>query len=303
MSGPPALAAALRCRREGHALPREFHLDESIYEYELDAIWRRSWLLAGRSAQAAEPGEFFRFDVAAYSVVVVRDEAGTLHALHNTCRHRGMPVCLEPAGVVKRWVCPYHRWSYGLDGRLLGCDGIEDVIDVDEYGLHRIAVAEVGRLVFVWLSGSASRFEDAGRELGAALCTAGARAGEGCPPDRLRRPCELEAGLAGLYRSPREDRWWAAKRTPLAPGFVTESLDGAPVTPLMGDYPDYDVGTLRVRTVPSFWMHASADHAVVTRLTPAGPHRTMIRVQWLVEPRCRRGPRLPTSDGWCPSGG
>jgi Rieske 2Fe-2S family protein len=88
---------------------------------------------------------------------------------------------------------------------------------------------------------------------------------------------------AGLYRFPAGGRWWAANRTPLAPGFVTESLDGAPVAPLMGDYADHDVGTLRVRTVPNFWCHASADHAVLTRLLPAGPDRTDVTVTWLVD--------------------
>jgi glycine betaine catabolism A len=99
---------------------------------------------------------------------------------------------------------------------------------------------------------------------------------------------DLLAGAAdhsapGLYRFPTAGRWWSANRTPLAPGFVTESLDGEPVAPLMGSYPDYDVGTLRVRTVPNFWCHASADHAVLTRLLPRGPSRTDISVQWLVD--------------------
>jgi Rieske 2Fe-2S family protein len=87
----------------------------------------------------------------------------------------------------------------------------------------------------------------------------------------------------GLARFPAGGRWWAANRTPLAPGYVTESLDGEPVAPLMGDYTGYDVGTLRVRTVPNFWCHASADHAVLTRLSPSGPECTRVTVQWLVD--------------------
>ena len=87
----------------------------------------------------------------------------------------------------------------------------------------------------------------------------------------------------GLFRFPAAGRWWAANRTPLAPGFVTESLDGSPVAPVMGDYAGYDVGTLRVRTVPNFWCHASADHAVLTRLLPLGPDRTHVTVLWLVD--------------------
>ena len=70
---------------------------------------------------------------------------------------------------------------------------------------------------------------------------------------------------------------------------MTESLDGAPVAPPMGDYASHDVGTLRVRTVPNFWCHASADHAMVTRLLPAGPERTSIRVMWLVDEAAEPG--------------
>jgi Rieske 2Fe-2S family protein len=87
----------------------------------------------------------------------------------------------------------------------------------------------------------------------------------------------------GLYRFPTPERWWSANRTPLQPGFVTESLDGEPVSSLMGSHPGYDVGTLRVRTVPNFWSHASSDHAVLTRLIPDGPDHTRVSVYWLVD--------------------
>jgi len=77
-------------------------------------------------------------------------------------------------------------------------------------------------------------------------------------------------------------RWWSANRTALQEGFVTESVDGRRVAPLMGSYRREDVGTLRLRTLPNFWCHASCDHAVTTRLTPAGPEATRVRVSWLV---------------------
>ncbi|HUA04587.1 MAG TPA: aromatic ring-hydroxylating dioxygenase subunit alpha [Solirubrobacteraceae bacterium] len=344
MIAPSSLGAALRERRPGHALPRAFHLDPSIYEYELETIWRRSWLLAGCSAQAPGPGDFFRFDLGDHSVVFVRDETGALNALHNTCRHRGMAICSASAGKVRRWVCPYHQWTYALDGRLLTCGDPDEEVDFDGYGLHRAHVREVAGLVFAWLGDDPEPLDAAAGDIGRALalqgldrakvahqidydveanwklvwhnnrecwhCHAGHpeyvkanfdAAPEGLPVRRIARArgedharvlAAVPAGRElltlerhdepGLYRFPDGDRWWSANRTPLAPGFVTESLDGAPVAPLMGDYPDYDVGTLRIRGVPSFWLHASADHAVVTRLAPAGPERTLIRVQWLV---------------------
>jgi Rieske 2Fe-2S family protein len=87
---------------------------------------------------------------------------------------------------------------------------------------------------------------------------------------------------AGMVRFPSRDCWWSIGRTPLVRGWVTESMDGRPVAPVMGDYPIRDVGTLRMRAMPNFWNHSSGDHSVSTRLAPAGPGRTRVQVQWLV---------------------
>ena len=350
MTGPASFRSACAEHRRGHALPRAFAIDSEIFAHELETVWYASWLLAGTSAQAPEPGDFFRFDLGDDSIVLVRDESGVLHALHNTCRHRGMPVCPEPSGRAKRWICPYHQWSYGLDGRLLGCGGMEDQLDPSEHGLHRAVVAEISGLILVWLGPDPEPLGDAGDQLRLALasqgldrakvahqidydvaanwklvwennrecwhCNAGhpqyVRANFDSAPDseRMRglaatraRDHEqvlastaeasdaqvLEHAQPGLYSFPTPGRWWSANRTPMAEGFVTESIDGSPVAPLMGDYTGYDVGTLRVRTVPSFWCHASADHAVLTRLAPLTAERTAIRVQWLVDRNAQEG--------------
>ena len=98
------------------------------------------------------------------------------------------------------------------------------------------------------------------------------------------------AGLAvshrqsGMAQFPDAERncWFAANRTPLVEGWVSETMDGRQAAPLMGEYSDADVGTLRVRTLPNMWFHASCDHAVTTRLLPAALQRTAVRVTWLV---------------------
>lgn len=76
--------------------------------------------------------------------------------------------------------------------------------------------------------------------------------------------------------------WYAANRTALVDGYVSETMDGCQVAPLMGEYKDPDVGTVRMRTVPNFWNHSSCDHGVSTRLLPAGPDLTKVRVIWTV---------------------
>jgi glycine betaine catabolism A len=346
------LEAALAQHRPGHALAREFHLDATIHEHEIESIWRRSWLFAGFSIQARVPGEFFRFDLGDDSILLVRDEAGVLYGLHNTCRHRGMQVCDLASGSAKRWVCPYHQWSYALDGTLLGAGGMERELDLADHGLRRAPVVEVGGLVYVWPGlDEPDPFEMAGASLAGALEPQGLErariahrvdyrvranwklvwennrecwhchvghpqyvvANFDAAPDNDRsrelaaaragdharvldavsgigsRPPTDEHNQPGLFQFPTEGRWWSANRTPLVPGFVTESIDGEPVAPLMGAYPDYDVGTLRVRTVPNMWSHSSADHAVFTRLLPDGPESTLVSVYWLVDERAVEG--------------
>ena len=99
------------------------------------------------------------------------------------------------------------------------------------------------------------------------------------------------AGLAishrqsGMALFPDADRncWFSANRTPLVEGYLSETMDGKQVAPLMGDYTDPDVGTMRIRTMPNLWNHSSCDHSVSTRLLPAGPKRTLVRVTWLVD--------------------
>ena len=88
----------------------------------------------------------------------------------------------------------------------------------------------------------------------------------------------------GIARFPDPDRgiWYSANRTALVDHYGTESLDGKQVAPLMGDYVEPDVGTLRIRTMPNFWCHASCDHVVSTRLLPSGPNLTHAYVAWLV---------------------
>jgi len=91
-----------------------------------------------------------------------------------------------------------------------------------------------------------------------------------------------KTGMA-MFPDAERNLWYAANRTALVDGYLSETMDGRQVAPLMGDYKDADVGTLRIRTMPNFWNHSSCDHVVSTRLLPAGPQCTRIRVLWLVD--------------------
>jgi len=105
------------------------------------------------------------------------------------------------------------------------------------------------------------------------------------PDDAAAHP---KGGLA-TFPDPDRGLWYTCNRTALAEGYVTESMDGRRVAPLMGDYESENVGVLRMRSLPNFWLHASCDHAVVTRMLPAGIRRTTMKSWWLVHRDAREG--------------
>ena len=86
-----------------------------------------------------------------------------------------------------------------------------------------------------------------------------------------------------------DDGWFSINRTPLADGYVSETMDGQQVAPLMGDYTENTLGTLRLRTVPNMWCHASCDHVVSTRLLPVDKSTTEVCVFWLVDENAKEG--------------
>ena len=124
-------------------LPAAFYTDPAYFERELDALFRSMWICAGRVEEVERPGQFVLRDVAGDSVIVTRSPDGRVHAFHNICRHRGTRLCTEATGQFSGSIqCPYHAWTYGLDGRLIGAPHMDEVphFKKEDYPLHRIAV-------------------------------------------------------------------------------------------------------------------------------------------------------------------
>src|SRR5512139_2237819 len=100
-------------------LPPRCYVDPAFYEREVESIFRREWHCVARVDQLPEPGSYLAFDLVGEPLVAVRDLEGRLRVLSRVCRHRWMPV-VEGRGRARSFQCPYHRWTYGLDGALLG---------------------------------------------------------------------------------------------------------------------------------------------------------------------------------------
>src|SRR5688572_29314759 len=111
------LEAAAAALDRGHALPASWYADAEVLALEQQRIFRRSWQYAGRADQVAEPGCFITTEVGGLPLVVVRDRDGALHAHVNVCRHRGHHL-VAGEGRCSTLQCPYHAWTYDLDGRL-----------------------------------------------------------------------------------------------------------------------------------------------------------------------------------------
>jgi len=138
--------------RDGFALPRPFYTSQAVYENDIKTYWNGSWIWVGHTSQIAEPGAFFLFDYGPESVIVVRDRENTIRAHLNVCRHRGSRVCVRRSGRATVFSCPYHAWTYELNGRLRAARAMGDGFDPADHGLFAVHVRVFHGLIFVCVS-------------------------------------------------------------------------------------------------------------------------------------------------------
>ena len=143
-------------------LPSRYYIDETIARQEQERIFRRSWCYVAHESELAEPGSYLTDLVAGQPIMVLRDREGALRAFYNVCRHRAhllLKGCgkLKPAGIT----CPYHAWTYALDGRLKAARLTDDVPDFDkaDFPLRQLGLSVLAGLVFVHLDGDAPPLE------------------------------------------------------------------------------------------------------------------------------------------------
>ncbi|MFI4948833.1 MAG: aromatic ring-hydroxylating dioxygenase subunit alpha [Alphaproteobacteria bacterium] len=128
-------------------ISREIFVNEEIYAEEQERIFARAWLFIGHESQIPNPGDYFVSRMGEESVLLCRDRAGEVHVFLNSCRHRGMKVCRYDEGNTTVFTCPYHGWSYGTDGRLVGVpffrEAYHSTLDRSQWGL--VEVAQIAR--------------------------------------------------------------------------------------------------------------------------------------------------------------
>ncbi|RBP13168.1 Rieske 2Fe-2S family protein [Roseiarcus fermentans] len=152
MRAEQKLLTALKGHREGYTLPRELYVDPDIYRLDLETIYYADWLFVGHDCEIKGIGDYFTVQVGDYPIVVVRGEDGAIRAFHNSCRHRGSRICSSERGSAVRLVCPYHKWSYDLEGRLRFARDMGKPFDAGKLGLKPVACESVAGYVWVCLA-------------------------------------------------------------------------------------------------------------------------------------------------------
>jgi Rieske 2Fe-2S family protein len=293
-------------------LPSRYYRSAEIYARERERIFCREWICVGRESDIPGAGDSKVLDVIGESVLLVRNEVGALRGFYNVCRHRGAQLCgtalpgrAAPAGVAgKRIRCPYHSWSYSLDGDLVATPYV-DGIDRSKFSLYPVGVETWGGFVFVHLAPSSAN------SLAEQVGTAATRTTR-YPLDRLRAGHVIRYDVAANWKIIVENYnecYHCGGVHPelcdIVPSFRRNgggNLDwehgiphreGAYTFTSTGEttrapFPDLN-GDERVRhfgevLYPNLFLSLSCEHVAAFMLQPKGPDRTLIECQFLFTP-------------------
>ena len=314
----PTAGAFNGLKRPERTLESSWYFDPAHYQRELAAIWRRNWIYLCR-ADSLPPGPAYRsFHIGDQPIVLVRDKQGQLRAFYNTCRHRGSTLCAAESGRLPTGhiTCPYHAWSYRLDGTLAKIPSVrpEGYLDPQELSLYPVALKNWRGFVYVNLGG--------GTQASTGHFNENRGLFENWPLEELvvgrtltkRINCNWKvfwenyneclhcpgvhpalSSLVPIYKrgimEPRDDPAWsghAANDDPLYAGGLrrgaeTWSLDGKAVGPTFGKLTAEErrLGYHYMTSLPSHYVVLHVDHVRSSRLLPLGPEATELEIEWL----------------------
>ena len=299
-------------------LPASWYRDPGHYQRELDAFWYRGWIAVAREEELPAAGDWRVARIGTQSVVLLRHADGGLRAFHNTCRHRGSILCTEAQGRFERGriVCPYHAWTYDLDGRLVGTPRRMPTPDFDmaAFPLYDVRVATWGGFVFINLDRNAAPFAETigglqrrfesygfanlriGKRIVADVQANWKLLAENfsecfhCPPvhPELCRVVTAyqDAGAWGL-------RGTAEARPEYRAGAATLTLDGTARLPAFAGLSAEQKQRIYIPDMlpPSLFLNVQPDYVNAHLMVPIGPESVRIVYDWLFEPR-----HLPLAD-------
>ncbi|MGH3187411.1 MAG: aromatic ring-hydroxylating oxygenase subunit alpha [Streptosporangiaceae bacterium] len=301
---------ALRPFGQSRMLPRAAYVDPAVFEWEQRHFFGGGWICVARSEQLAEPGDQRAEATGTGSVLLVRGEDGELRAFANTCRHRGHELlpCGEGAQH-KMIICPYHAWTYSLDGDLRAAATFRKVpgFDFGDWGLRRLPAAEWHGLVFVDTSaGAAGSLTDTLGKLDEIvapyeperLVAAGVHSYDSAAnwkiltenyhecyhcPSIHPELCRVSPPRSGENYD--EDGAWIGGWMELRAGMDTMSLDGTSHgVPLRGLDAHGPRTVIYVNIFPNILLSLHPDYVMTHRLMPVAADRTLVECTWAFAP-------------------
>jgi glycine betaine catabolism A len=150
-------------------LPQRYFVSAEIFRQEQEQIFSTQWLLVGHQSQIADAGDYFLvstppsdYCAAGETLIITRDKGGAIHGFYNVCRHRGTRLKEDACGHASAIQCPYHAWTYGLDGRLIGAPHMDEVpgFDKADYSLRAVNLALWEGFIFINLDENAMPLEE-----------------------------------------------------------------------------------------------------------------------------------------------
>src|SRR5689334_421303 len=154
---PQALEVSTRDVAEAVMLPAEVYTSQAFYDFEMEAVFAREWVCVGRTEQIPNPGDYFTVTVVEDPLIVMRGEDGVIRAMSSVCRHRGAVLVEGSGNCGRRLSCPYHAWTYDLEGRLRGAPEMARTPGFDRANtrLPQVALEDWKGFLFVNLDGNA----------------------------------------------------------------------------------------------------------------------------------------------------
>ena len=159
-----ALREAIARQRPGWSLEQPFYASAEIYDFERRGWLAEQWYTLGHCSELPQRGSYIVRELLGESIIIVRDTEDRVRGFYNVCRHRGSRIC-DHDGRASNLVCPYHAWSYHLDGSLRSAPAISADIDLARLGLHPVPVREIGGIIVGSMKGDLQSLDVVQREV------------------------------------------------------------------------------------------------------------------------------------------
>jgi Rieske 2Fe-2S family protein len=304
-------------------LPSGWYYDPAHYARELKSIWYRDWVCVGRLEQIQQPGDYIVGAIGNQQLIVTRNQEGQARVFHNTCRHRGSALCASNQGRFRngRIICPYHTWTYSLDGELLATPNRIETDDfrMQDFPLYEVHTDSWGGFLFINLS-------EKPRETLTEFLGAEARGLDNWPladmvsvhqertflncnwkvfwenynecyhcPRLHPELCKVVPAYGKGVISPADDKAWQPAdeldvgEARLADGYSTWTLDGKSTLPPIDGLSeaDQDAGMIFASFAGSMFVVGHTDYVRSVRVLPTGPESIELIVDWLLMPGVR----------------